>query len=107
MKFLIDAQLPPGLAMWIRQQGAEADHVSHVGLLAASDASIAAYAEKVGSTLISKDADFVVLRLPNRVAFVWLRCGNATNRALQAWLSPRWEQIVMLISAGEGLVEVR
>jgi predicted nuclease of predicted toxin-antitoxin system len=76
-------------------------------LLAASDAAIAAYAEAEGMALISKDEDFVYLRLPDRFAFVWLRCGNATNRTLTTWLEPRWDAIAALIAQGERFVEVR
>lgn len=107
MIFLIDAQLPPALGRWLRARGSEALHVAELGLAAASDASIAAYAEAQHMVLISKDEDFVVLRLPDRFAFVWLRCGNATNAVLTAWLEPRWSEIAALLTRGERFVEVR
>lgn len=107
MKFLIDAQLPPALCGWLRERGHEAAHVSEIGMISASDAEIAARAEAEGAVLISKDEDFVTLRLPDRFAFLWLRCGNASNRALAAWLEPRWGQIEMLLLTGERFVEVR
>lgn len=93
MKFLIDAQLPPALCGWLRERGHEAVHVAEIGMIAASDAEIAARAEADDAVLVSKDEDFVTLRLPDRFAFLWLRCGNASNRALAAWLEPRWGQI--------------
>jgi predicted nuclease of predicted toxin-antitoxin system len=107
MKFLIDAQLPPALCGWLRERGHEAVHVFEIGMVAASDAEIAARAEADGAVLVSKDEDFVTLRLPDRFAFLWLRCGNASNRALVAWLEPRWVQVQTLMSAGEQFVEVR
>ena len=107
MIFLIDAQLPPALCRWLRARGHEALHVSEIGMAAASDAAIAAHAEARGMALISKDEDFVVLRLPDRFAFVWLRCGNATNRALTAWLEGRWDAVAALVARGERFVEVR
>jgi predicted nuclease of predicted toxin-antitoxin system len=107
MKFLVDAQLPPALCAWLRQRGHEAAHVFDLGLAAASDEEIARHAEDEAVALISKDEDFVTLRLPDRFAFVWLRCGNATNRALAAWLQPRWPQIESWLSQGERFVEVR
>ncbi|WNO54635.1 DUF5615 family PIN-like protein [Stakelama saccharophila] len=107
MKFVIDAQLPPALARWLRDQGHEAVHVSEIDMISASDAAIAARAEADGAVLVSKDEDFVTLRLPDRFAFLWLRCGNATNRALMAWLEPRWERTAALLEAGERFVEVR
>lgn len=107
MKFLVDAQLPPALCGWLRDRGEEAMHVGAIGMIGASDAAIAAKAEANGSVLISKDEDFVYLRLPDRFAFIWLRCGNASNRALVAWLEPRWVQVTALLDADERLIEVR
>ena len=107
MMFLIDAQLPPALCGWLRERGHEAVHVFDIGMVAASDDEIAARAEADGAVLVSKDEDFLTLRLPDRFAFLWLRCGNATNRALAGWLEARWEQIEGLLQQGERLVEVR
>lgn len=107
MKFLVDAQLPPALCRWLRDHGHDAVHVSDIGMIAAGDAAIAARAEADDAVLVSKDEDFVVLRLPDRFALLWLRCGNATNRALVAWLEPRWGRIEQLLVSGERLVEVR
>lgn len=107
MKFLIDAQLPPAFCGWLRERGHDAVHVFEIGMVGASDAEIAAQAEADGSVLVSKDEDFVTLRLPNRFAFLWLRCGNASNRTLAAWLEPRWVQVETLLSSGERFVEVR
>lgn len=55
---------------------------------------------------MTKDEDFVVLRLPDRFALLWLRCGNASNRAVTAWLDPRWPQIAALLDRGERFIEV-
>lgn len=107
MQFLIDAQLPPALTGWLGERGHEAVHVFEIGLLAASDEAIALRAETDGAILISKDEDFVTLRMPDRFAFLWLRCGNATKRALTAWLEARWERIETLFEGGERFVEVR
>ena len=107
MRFLVDAQLPPALAWWLVERGHEAVHVGEIGMLAASDAAIAARAEADRAVLVSKDEDFVMLRLPDRFALLWLRCGNATNRALVAWLEVRWARIETLMSEGERFVEAR
>lgn len=107
MRFLIDAQLPPGLARWLQGLGHEAEHVFELGMHSAADAEVAAWAEQTGAILISKDEDFGRLRLPDRFAFVWLRCGNATNRALAEWLEPRWKQVESLLDKGERLIELR
>jgi len=106
MRFLIDAQLPPGFARWFAGRGHEAIHVAEAGLLAASDDEIARRAEVEEEVLVSKDEDFVVLRLPDRFALLWLRCGNTTNRALAAWMDERWERVETLLAQGERLVEL-
>lgn len=54
-----------------------------------------------------QDEDFVTLRLPDRFGLIWLRCGNATNAALAAWLEPRWDRIEALLDQGERFIEVR
>lgn len=107
MNFLLDAQLPPALCGWLRERGHQAVHVFEIDMVAASDTEIAARAEADGAVLVSKDEDFVTLRLPDRFAFVWLRCGNATNRALAAWLEVRWGQVEALLMLRERFVEVR
>lgn len=107
MRFLVDAQLPPTLVRWLREHGHEAVHVSEIGMVAASDADIATRAEADDVVLVSKDEDFLLLRLPDRFTLLWLRCGNATNQALAAWLEPRWDRIDALLRDGERFVEVR
>ncbi len=107
MRFLIDAQLPPALAGWLRDGGHDAEHVFEVGLLSATDAGIATYAETNACVLVTKDEDFATLRLPDRFCLLWLRCGNATNRILMLWLTPRWAQIERLLESGERFIEVR
>ena len=107
MKFLVDAQLPPALAFWLREQGLTADHLADLGLTGAPDADLADLAERSNLIIVSKDIDFVTLRLPDRFGLIWLRCGNATNRRLLAWLWPRWPIVTKLLAAGERFVEVR
>lgn len=107
MKFLIDAQLPPALCGWLRERGHEAVHVFEIGLIGAADTEVAARAEAERAVLVSKDEDFVALRLPDRFVFLWLRCVNATNRAFRQWLDERWGRIEELIEAGEQFVEAR
>jgi predicted nuclease of predicted toxin-antitoxin system len=44
VRFLVDAQLPPALARWLRDAGCEAEHVEDAGLRAAADGAIWAQA---------------------------------------------------------------
>ena len=109
MKFLVDAQLPPILVEWLREQRHEAVHVEDVGLRHADDDPIWLHALSTGAVIVTKDEDF-----PKRAArdtqgpvIVWLRVGNTTNHALLEWLQPRWPDLLMLLEAGHRLVEVR
>ena len=107
MRFLVDAQLPPGLARWLERAGHEASHVTEIGLGAAADEEIAACAEAQRAILVSKDEDFLTLRLPDRFALLWLRCGNTTNRSLAVWMGERWTRVTDLLEGGERLIELR
>jgi predicted nuclease of predicted toxin-antitoxin system len=107
MRFLIDAQLPPGLCRWFEARGFEAVHVTEIGLGAAADAEIANRAEAESMILVSKDEDFLTLRLPDRFVFLWLRCGNTTNHALAIWMDERWERVRALLDASEKFIELR
>jgi predicted nuclease of predicted toxin-antitoxin system len=107
MKFIVDAQLPPDLCIWLQARGFEAQHVFDIGLGAASDLVIAERAISDDAFIVSKDEDFLVLRLPDRFGFIWLRIGNATTRNLVGWLEARWDQVDKLLAAGERLVELR
>jgi predicted nuclease of predicted toxin-antitoxin system len=107
VRFLVDAQLPPALCDWLGARGHIAVHVTTLGLLAAADDIIAHTAEQGDYVLISKDEDFIRLRLPNRFGLLWLRIGNATNRALVTWLEARWAVTEHALLAGERLIELR
>lgn len=107
MKFIVDAQLPPGLCRWLDERGHAATHVQTLGLAAAPDRDIADRAEIDRAVLITKDEDFLLLRLPDRFGVLWLRCGNTTKPALEAWLAERWYEVERLLAAGERLIELR
>jgi predicted nuclease of predicted toxin-antitoxin system len=49
VKILLDAQLPPALALWLREQGHDAVAVREVGLREAEDGAIWAYAQQTGT----------------------------------------------------------
>jgi predicted nuclease of predicted toxin-antitoxin system len=107
VRFLIDAQLPPALAVWLEARGHRADHVVDLGLGSADDHAIAAAAAAFGAVLISKDEDFVAGASLGRGKLVWLRCGNVTNAALDAWLAERWPKVESLLGQDETLIELR
>lgn len=109
MRFLIDAQLPPALAHWLVQQGHTAQHVDDIGLREGEDTEIWNHALSAGAIIVTKDDDFAerTARTASGPVIIWLRIGNATNRALMLWLIPRWEQITTLLDAGNRLIEAR
>jgi predicted nuclease of predicted toxin-antitoxin system len=109
MTFLVDAQLPPALAHWLRERGHAAEHVEDIGLSGAEDVDIWNRASQDGAVIITKDEDFAerAARDNRGPVIVWLRIGNATNRVLLQWLSPRWPEITELLESGNRLIEVR
>jgi len=58
LKFLVDAQLPPALALWLRHQGHEAQHVQDVGLRDAEDGPIQTHALSASAVIVTKDEDY-------------------------------------------------
>jgi predicted nuclease of predicted toxin-antitoxin system len=107
VKFLIDAQLPPGLADWISELGYEAEHVSAFFGTGISDEAIWRAAIAGGFIVISKDRDFAEWALARQpaVQVVWVRVGNATNSTLIARVAPHWSDLIEALEAGGKVVE--
>lgn len=108
VRFLIDAQLPPGLARQLATRGYSAEHVNRIGLGHVSDIAIWRHAARTGTILLTKDEDFVALAQddPTGPQVVWIRIGNISNKALWHALDPVLDEIVRSLSAGERVVEV-
>ena len=65
---------------WFDRQGVEAIHVRHLGMAAASDSEIWAYALGEGLVIVTKDEDFASRRgKADGPQILWLRIGNAPN----------------------------
>ena len=107
MKFLIDAQLPPGLCTGLARLGHDAQHGAEVLPGAVPDRIVADRAIAQGRILLTKDDDFALRFRQEGLRIVWLRIGNASNRVLIAWLESRWPEVEQALSAGERMVEVR
>ena len=108
MRFLIDAQLPPGLARWLSARGHPSDHVHDLGLGAASDDEIEAKAVELQAVVWSKDSDFADRsRRAQGLQVVWIRFGNTSNASLQARIAPHLPTIGAALLDGEGRLEVR
>lgn len=108
MKFLVDAQLPPALAIWLREAGHEAVHVEEVGRREADDGVIWDYAVQSGAIIVTKDEDFAARSAQAAIApkIVWLRVGNTTNRVLRIWFEARLAGVVELAVQQHRLIEV-
>ena len=95
MRFLIDAQLPPGLAARLPDDG--------------HDLPAGVHLQRCGAILVSKDEDFADLsrRGVLMVPLLWIRLGNTTNATLWHRLAPLLPEIESAFSAGEKIVEIR
>lgn len=108
MSFLVDAQLPPALARFLREHGHEAVHVEEVGLRHAGDGLIWQYALAHNAIIVTKDEDFAHRFHQATLApvVVWLRVKNVSRKALLEWFEPLLPNIVALIKSDERLIEV-
>lgn len=107
MRFLVDAQLPPALALWLRERGHEAHHVRDFGLGTVPDAVVAAKAFADGSIIVTKDSDFSRLSASNPGCRVlWLRLGNGTIKSLLRSLGPVMVEAEQAFAEGQRFVEV-
>jgi predicted nuclease of predicted toxin-antitoxin system len=110
LNFIIDAQLPPGLARWIESdERHQAQHVFEIGLNSAADPIIWQRALTDHLVIVSKDEDFVdqFLLSSNPPQLVWIRKGNCSNRSLLQWLETLWPETLSRLEAGEKLIELR
>lgn len=107
MKFLIDEQLPVGLADWLAARGHDAQHARDAGLKSALDREVRDHALAVGAILVTKDADFSTAIASKGLTVVWLRLGNASNQELYSTFDRAWGDIEHALAEGQSLVEVR
>jgi predicted nuclease of predicted toxin-antitoxin system len=80
-----------------------------VNLREAEDTPIWRYALDNQATLITKDEDFIERAKQTKPApvIIWLRLGNASNRALQQWFMPQLPQILTWIEQEVRVIEIR
>jgi predicted nuclease of predicted toxin-antitoxin system len=109
VKFLVDAQLPPVLAQWLREAGHDAQAVREVGLREANDGAIWNHALMTGAAIVTKDEDFPTRaqRTDHSPVIVWLRIGNSSKQVLRHWFMPGLPQVLDLIEQGVRVVEIR
>jgi len=106
VKFVVDAQLPPKLAAWLRDAGHDARHVQEVDLHDAPDSAIRAYASRIGAVVVTKDRDFTPTG-ETVIRVVWVRTGNLGTRALIERMEIALPKILAHLAEGAQLVELR
>jgi predicted nuclease of predicted toxin-antitoxin system len=109
MRFLVDAQLPPQLAAWLRDRGHEASALREIGLRDADDADIWSRALADGAIIVTKDEDFAAMagRIANGPQVLWVRSGNLLRRALIDRFEAAWPQVEPFLAGGASVVELR
>lgn len=109
MRFVVDAQLPPALAEWLRGRGHEAFAVRDIGMRHADDEAIRDWALREGAIIVTKDEDFVrpTIGPYEEPQVLWVRTGNVVNRVLFVRFSRGWIEIETHLAAGAPVVELR
>ena len=108
MRFLVDAQLPIGLARMLEQKGHTSIHVDDLKMMQTTDRDIYSWAKQNQYIIVSKDEDFVFLHNldNNPCALCWVRVGNTRRKDLLSWFDRLLPLIEEKITAGELLLEL-
>ena len=109
MKFLIDNQLPEGLAKYLCTKGHDAQHVLNIGLASAKDVEICQYAADHTQVIVTKDEDFSrqAIQPGAAIQVVWVRLGNCRKQVLLAAFESLLPSIMSALDAGDRLIEIR
>ncbi len=104
MKFVIDAQLPFALKAWFLDRSFDAIHTDDLPKRnRTSDIEIADIAVTEGRILISKDSDFLKLKIlhdkPDRLLLI--TTGNINNNSLRILFERNFESIRKLFDSFE------
>jgi predicted nuclease of predicted toxin-antitoxin system len=96
VKLLLDQNLSPVLVQSLVGLYPDTAHVRDVGLQAADDDAVWAYAAEHGFVIVSKDADFhqrsFVFGHPPKV--VWIRRGNCSTAEIEVILRARRDELL-------------
>jgi predicted nuclease of predicted toxin-antitoxin system len=109
VKFVVDCQLPPALAHWLRDRGFQAAHVFELGMAQSSDRQIWESCVAHGAILASKDEDFLILatRPGDEGRLLWMRLGNCRTAVLLRSLEESWPMVAAAFESGQRIVELR
>ena len=108
MKFLVDANLPPRLCLWLTSRRHEAEHLADLKLLRATDSELWERGQASNLIIFTKDVDFydraLVLGAPPQVLHVAV--GNCSNSRLLDILDAEWNNVESALSAGSKLISI-
>jgi predicted nuclease of predicted toxin-antitoxin system len=100
VRLLFDENVSPRLCEALQDLYPDSLHVRHVGLAAANDGEVWAYASANGFAVVTKDADFrqrsFLFGHPPKI--IWLRLGNCSTQAIGTLLRRRFESIALFLS---------
>ncbi len=105
---LIDAQLSPNLATWVKDYfGIDCFSVNYIGYRNASDVDIFFKARELDAIVLTKDEDFVKLLhqhgSPPRI--IWLTCGNTSNARMREILEKFLQTAIEILETND-IVEI-
>ncbi len=102
MKFIVDAHLPYRLNLWLNEIGFDAIHTRDLPEAnETEDIDIATFADIENRTVISKDSDFLKLRiLQNKPKqLLMITTGNIVNKDLIALFEQNFQTIIQLFDS--------
>lgn len=108
MRFLVDNQLPIGLARHLSARGHDTVHVLDASLEDAPDRRIWQWSIEQARIVISKDEDFFSLanQVGDRGQLLWIRLGNCRKPELLKAIDISMEQIEAAFTSGQRIVEI-
>ena len=100
MKFIVDAQLPYGIALFLREKGFDAIHTNDLpDKEHTKDSQIRRIATTENRIVITKDSDFIdsyiLRRIPEKLLIV--TTGNIKNKQLFDIWRRNWKLIIHLL----------
>ena len=102
MKFIVDAQLPYQMALFIRRKGFEAIHTNDLpDRERTSDDYLREISLKENGIIISKDSDFIdsfMLKSIPKKLFI-ITTGNIKNKQLLSLLNENWDKIIEMFKS--------
>ena len=106
-RFIVDENLPPHLAYWLRDQKQEATHVDYEKLDSSPDHDIWSWAMANDAIVVSKDQDFRNRIIPGQPPrLLWIRWGNTRKQELIRRLTLLWPEILDAFENGEAMLEL-